>query len=144
MNARIIMSVALSVILLSVIVSADFPVPTLLEFYESGDKEFQEVEISDFLVYFHQRVISNEKYTALVEANQIVYKFDKKTNELIEKKIDWRKDLPKKLPEIKVTKEQVESMVKGQVTSSNLMYIAGIVLLTPSTEVTELGFKVKR
>ncbi len=92
----------------------------LLEKYEANYERFEEIEIGDKIVYYYQRAVED----AIVEKDYIVYQFDKETKELIAKKSHWRDDLPEKLPEIKVTKEQAESMVKGEALFSNLYIIS--------------------
>jgi hypothetical protein len=91
----------------------------LLAKYETGDKEFKRVEIGDMIVYFHQRTIDE----AIVEKDFIVYQFDKDTKELLNKKIFWRSGLPEHVTP-KLTKEEAESMVKGEVQFTRLYIIS--------------------
>jgi hypothetical protein len=91
----------------------------LLRKYETGDKEFKRFEIGDRIVYFHQRMING----AIVEKDFINYQFDKNTGKLLDKKVNWRTDLPEHIA-INITKGQVESMVKGEVQFSNLYIIS--------------------
>jgi len=93
---------------------------SLLEKYEAGDKEFDEVQVGDKIVYYYLRKIGD----ATVEKDYIVYQFDKKTKELLAKKTHWREGLPEKLPEMRITKDQAESMVKGEVLLSRLYIIS--------------------
>jgi hypothetical protein len=100
-------------------VSATIAYGDLLAKYETGDKEFKRIEIGDMIVYFHQRMIDG----AIVEKDFLVYQFDKDTKELLEKKIHWRSDLPEHVT-VEVTKEEAESMVKGEVQFSKLYLIS--------------------
>ena len=91
----------------------------LLGKYEKSDKKFKRCEIGDMIVYWHQRMIDD----AIVEFDYIRYEFDKNTEELIEKDVHWRDDLPEQLPPI-ISSEQAESMIRGQVLSTKLYYIS--------------------
>jgi hypothetical protein len=62
----------------------------LLAPYETGDKYFEQFEIGDLIVYFHQRTTPGG---AIVEKDFINYQFDKESKELLEKKMNWREDL---------------------------------------------------
>ena len=92
----------------------------LLKEYESNYTDYKEVEIGEKKVYYYQRMLNG----AIVEKDQTVYQFDKNTKELLAKKVRRRDDLPEWLPEIKVTKEQAESMVSGNVLFSKLYIIS--------------------
>jgi len=92
----------------------------LLEKYESNYEDYKEVETDKKKVYYYQRMING----AIVEKDQIVYQFDKNTKKLLAKKVCWRDDLPKRIPEIKITKEQAESMVPREVLFSKLYIIS--------------------
>jgi hypothetical protein len=100
----------------------------LLRKYEKSDRKFKRVEIRNNIIYFHQRKIDN----AVVEKDFIIYKFDKNTGKLKDKKINWRNDLPESLPKLlkenkggpPVTKKEAESMVEGTVQFSELFIIA--------------------
>lgn len=89
----------------------------LLGKYETSDKLFKRVEIGNMLVYRHQRMIDN----AIVEKDRIVYIFDKNTKGLIEKVVQWRKDLPGHVTPA-ITKEQAESIAEGG--SATLYFIS--------------------
>jgi len=91
----------------------------LLAKYETGDKEFKRVKISDMIVYFHQRMIDE----AIVEGDRIVYQFDGNTGELLNKKIRWRSNLPEHVTPL-ITKEEAESMVRGEVQFTRLYIIS--------------------
>jgi len=92
----------------------------LLRQYEANYEQFKEVEIADKTVYYQQRKIGE----AIVEKNFIVYQFDKNTGKLLARKVHWRDDLPERLPKIKITKEQAESMVEGEVQFTKLYIIS--------------------
>ena len=91
----------------------------LLAPYETGEREFKGYEIGDKIVYFHQRMLNG----AIVEKDFINYQFDRDTEELLDKKVHWRKDLPEHVA-IKVTKEHAESMAEGEVQFSKLYIIS--------------------
>jgi hypothetical protein len=91
----------------------------LLWKYETGDKEFKRFEIGDRIVYFHQRMIDG----AIVEKDFINYQFDENTGGLLDKKVHWRTDLPEHI-NIKITKQQAESMAEGEVKFSKLYIIS--------------------
>jgi len=92
----------------------------LLGKYEANYEEFEEVEIDDKIVYFHQRKIDE----AIVEKDSMVYQFDKDTGELLAKRIHWRDDLPEHLSDSMIAKEQAESLVEGEVQFSRLCIIS--------------------
>lgn len=91
----------------------------LLAKYETHDKEFKRFEIGDMIVYFHQRTIDE----ATVEKDFIVYQFDKDTKKLLNKKIHWRNGLPEHVTP-KITKEEAESRVRGEVQFTRLYIIS--------------------
>ena len=90
----------------------------LLKKLETSDKEFERYERGDAIFYYHKRMIDN----AIVEFDRLWYKFDKNTKELIEKDVHWRDDLPEHLPPI-ISREQAESMVRGEIDSAALYFI---------------------
>ena len=91
----------------------------LIKKYETGDKKFKRFEIGNTISYFHQRIIDG----AVVENDFIVYQFDRRTKELIDKKMHWRTDLPEQIA-TKITQKHAESMVKGEVQSAKLYIIS--------------------
>jgi hypothetical protein len=91
----------------------------LLGDYEPGDKEFEQLEIGDSIVYFHQRMIDD----AIVEKDFIVYEFNRTTGELIDKTVHWLSGLPEHIT-IDITKEKAESMVEGEVQFTELYIIS--------------------
>jgi hypothetical protein len=95
--------------------------------YESGDKEFEEIEIGEMVVFWHQRMIDG----AIVEKNQIVYQFDKNSGQLLEKKVSWRDDLPEHI-EIFVTQAEAEMLAGGEVLFS------GLYMISPESDVYPL------
>ena len=122
MNTRVLsisVVTVISMLTLGIAISRANSDDDLLAKYETGDKEFERVEIADMIVYFHQRMIDK----AIVEKDFIVYQFDKNTKELLNRKIHWRSDLPEHVtPEI--TREDAESMVKGEVQFTKLYVIS--------------------
>ena len=94
-------------------------VDSLLGKYETGDKVFKRYEIGRKIVYFHQRMIGD----AIVEGDFIRYQFDRDTEELLDKGVHWRDDLPENLPAV-ISKEEAEVMVSGDIQSSRLYYIS--------------------
>ena len=94
----------------------------LLAPYETGEREFRRVEISDKIVFFHQRMVGE----AIVEKGSIVYQFDRNTKELLNKKVRWRGEIPEpptyEFPVI--TKKESEAMVDGEVVSRQLYIIS--------------------
>jgi len=91
----------------------------LLEPYEKNYENFQEIEIGDKTVFFQQRIIGN----AIVEKDFKVYQFDKESGEFVKKIINWQNDLPEYLPP-RISKEQAESMVEGEIRFSKLYIIS--------------------
>jgi hypothetical protein len=97
----------------------------LLKQYETGKREFRELMVGDrILVFFHERTLDNEKYSAKVERDQIVYQLDPTTGSLLKTISTWRPDLPETLPAIGVTRELAEAMVEGEVIFSQLYIIS--------------------
>jgi len=92
----------------------------LFEEYGDGGRYFEEIEISHMLVYFHQRTIGE----ATVEKDYIVYQLDKDTGELLARKSHWRNDLPAILPSARISREQAEAMVEGEIQFSDLYIIS--------------------
>ncbi len=91
----------------------------LLRQYESGDKEFERLEIGDMIVYWHQRVIDG----AIVEKDQIVYQFDAVSEELLAKKVHWRDDLPEHIT-INIIVDEAEIIAGGEPLYSNLYIVS--------------------
>jgi hypothetical protein len=78
--------------------------------YEDGTRSFREVEINERLVvYYHMRTLGE----AHVEKDFIVYQFDRRTGELLDKKTHWRDDLPGSLPEYSISREEALATVEG-------------------------------
>jgi hypothetical protein len=92
----------------------------LLDKYESGDRIFQEVRIGDKTVYYHQRMIGD----AIVEKDFVVYQFDGNSGKLMAKRTNWRDDLPNHLPRIGVSRDEAESLARGEIQFSKLYYIS--------------------
>ncbi len=83
------------------------------------DLPFEELEIGNKRVLFHQRIIG----PATVEKDFIVYHYDLDTGEFLAKKKTWRDDLPDRLPEI-IPQEAAEALVEGDIQFNRLYYIA--------------------
>lgn len=88
--------------------------------YESSDRQFEETEIGDKTVYFHQRMVGE----AIVEKDYIVYQFDRQTGRLLTRKAHWRDDVWDRLPEALIGSYEAEAMVAGEVQSSRLYIIS--------------------
>jgi len=101
-------------------VSAAADATDLFEEYGDGGRYFEEIEISHMLVYFHQRMIG----AATVEKDYIVYQLDKDTGELLARKSHWRDDLPAVLPGARVSREQAEALVAGEIQFSDFFIIS--------------------
>ncbi len=92
----------------------------LLRGLEPAERQFQEYEIGDKVVYFYQRMLDG----AIVEKDFISYQFDSKTGTLLAKKQHWREDLPGHLPEIQVTREQAQAKIGGEIESARLFILS--------------------
>jgi hypothetical protein len=79
------------------------------------DLEYKRVEVGNRVVYYHQRTLGQ----AIVEKDFINYQFDAKSNKFLKGLKRWRKDLPDQLPPLRLTKEEAEAMVEGEVQFSN-------------------------
>ena len=62
----------------------------LLQGYVDEPAKFKELEIGNRIVYWYPRRLGE----AIVEKDQIVFRFDRETQELIDVKRHWREDLP--------------------------------------------------
>jgi len=103
-------------------------VDDLLQQYETGDREFEKFEIGSMIVFWHQRMIGE----AVVEKNQIVYQFNKTTEELLDKKIHWRDDLPETIT-VNVLEEEAEAAAGGEPLFSRLY------IISPESDVFKLA-----
>ncbi len=92
---------------------------SLLSQYENGERDFEEIEIGEMVVFWHQRMIDG----AIVEKDQIVYQFDKSSGQLVDKKVIWREGLPEHIA-IKVSQAEAEMLAEGQVLFSDLYIIS--------------------
>jgi hypothetical protein len=92
----------------------------LLRGLEPAERQFQEYEVGDKVVYFYQRMLDG----AIIEKDFISYQFDSKTGALLAKKEHWREDLPEHLPETEVTREQVEAKIGGEIESVRLFILS--------------------
>lgn len=94
----------------------------MLSEYETGNRQFRRYEVGEKIVSFYQRMIDD----AIVEGDYIVYQFDRNTEQLLDSRTHWRTDLPEHLPApaTLISKEQAESMVKGNVQFTKLYFIS--------------------
>ena len=101
----------------------------LLNRVEKSDRVFKRLENTRIKMtsFFHQRMVG----PAIVEKDFIRYIFDSETNELIEETKRWRKGLPKTVTP-KISQAEAESLVKGAVTSSQLL------IISPESEIFHL------
>ncbi|MHC4478757.1 MAG: hypothetical protein ACYTEL_24250 [Planctomycetota bacterium] len=93
----------------------------LLARAEKSNRVFKKLEIREVKIvsYFHRRKIDQ----ATIEKDFIRYQFNTETEELIEKTVRWRSDLPAQLPPV-IAQGQAESMVQGVVQSCKLYFIS--------------------
>ncbi|UCC81203.1 MAG: hypothetical protein JSW64_07565, partial [Candidatus Zixiibacteriota bacterium] len=91
----------------------------LLRPYETGERDFERFEIGDLIVFWHQRTIDG----AIVEKDQIVYQFDSQSEQLLNKKMNWREDLPKNIT-VNIDAGEAESRVAGEPISATLYIIS--------------------
>ena len=91
----------------------------LLGKYERNDKRLKKYDFEDVTVYFHQRMIDD----AIVEGDYIVYQFDRNTKELLHKRTHWLSGLPEHVTPL-ITKEQAESLVRGEIQFTKLYIIS--------------------
>lgn len=85
--------------------------------------KFRGLEIGSKKVFYRQHKIGE----ALVEGDIELYHFDKKTNEVLKQKRQWRSDLPEQLPDVidrATAIEVVADVVKGEALSATLFYIS--------------------
>jgi len=94
--------------------------PGLFERYGDAGRHFDELEIGDMRVYFHQRTIGE----ATVEKEYIVYQLDKDTGELLARKSQWRDNLPVDMPQARLSQAQAEALVAGEILFSRLYIIS--------------------
>ena len=99
----------------------------LLSRYETGDREFERLEIGDMIVYWHQRMIDG----AIVEKDQIVYQFDSSSEELLARKVHWREDLPEHIT-INIIVDEAEIIAGGEPLRSELY------IISPESDIFEL------
>lgn len=90
-----------------------------LQEYETSGREFTEVQIGGRTVYFHQRTANG----AIVEKDFMVYQFDRASDELLDKRMHWRSDLPEGVVPA-VARDQAESMAEGAVQFTELYIIS--------------------
>ncbi len=106
--------------------------------------QFHELEISDRVLYFHQRVIRRGSLEAIVQEDQVAYHFDRANGRLRDFRIQWRDDLPDELPEV-IDRPIAEAVVvehlflkaarQGKTTTTDPKFgFAGLYYLSPDSE----------
>jgi hypothetical protein len=111
------LSTGFAVLLATVACASDHD---LLSGLEPTERQFQEYEVGDKVVYFYQRMLDG----AIVEKDFISYQFDGKTGTLLAKKQHWHEDVPEHLPEIQVTREQAQAKIGGEIESARLFILS--------------------
>ena len=93
----------------------------MLRSVDKSDRVFTRLENTKIKIvsFFHRRKIGE----AIVEKDFVRYQFDTETGNLIEEKRKWREGLPDRVTPV-TTREQAESMVEGEATSSSLYIIS--------------------
>jgi ASPIC and UnbV/FG-GAP-like repeat/FlgD Ig-like domain len=97
--------------------AAQYP---LLAPHEDGSLNFQEFNISNKIVYHHQRMIGD----AEVENDRILYHFDQQSHRLLAVYRDWRNDLPDELPQLAMNATVASYMTNGIIHFTKLIYIS--------------------
>lgn len=121
MKKPIIIFNCLVVIVFSLLMSSEgyAELDELLKTYETGNREFERIEIGDLIVFWHQRTIDG----AIVEKDRIVYQFDADSEQLLNKKVSWREDLPQNIT-IEINAVEAEVKVAGKPISTTLYIIS--------------------
>jgi|GEM_PF-2312228 len=60
---------------------------------------------------------------AVIAGDELYYAFDIESGRLVNERIHWREDLPEQLPPLRISREEAEAMVEGEVTSSTLVVL---------------------
>jgi hypothetical protein len=61
---------------------------------------------------------------AVVVADELYFRFDVQSGDLMMERIHWRRNLPEHLPPLRISKQKAESMVEGTVQRSYLAFIS--------------------
>jgi hypothetical protein len=106
------------------------------ERYGIADKlqshRFQErmCKSADCIICYCGRIIDE----AVVYGDELYYRFDIESGELLMERIHWREDLPDHLPSPLINQQEAEAMVDGEVDSSHLAILSPDHMLFESTE----------
>jgi hypothetical protein len=76
--------------------------------------------ISDSIACFYGRRIDE----AFVFSDELYYGFDIQSGALLRRRIHWHEDLPEHLPPFRISRQEAEAMVEGEVSYSALTYIS--------------------
>jgi hypothetical protein len=71
---------------------------------------------SDCIICYGHRMIDEVR----VGSDELYYRFDFESGELLMERIHWREDLPEHLPEPLISQQEAEAMVEGEVRGSHL------------------------
>ena len=73
---------------------------------------------SDCVICYADRMLG----AARVEGDELYYRIDARTGELVMERIHWRGDLPQQLPSPLISQQEAEALVEGRVESSYLAF----------------------
>jgi len=96
------------------------PPPELLRSFGDDGLDFERVVIGDLEIYHHQRTLLG----ALVEKDQIVYRFDRRTGQFLGRKASWRDRLEGRTPQPVIDAERAEALASGTALFSTLVIIS--------------------
>ena len=121
MNGRLVF-VLLTSFAAAVLLGAAQPGQTenLLERYEPGDASFRSIEVDGDVIYFKQRMVGE----AIVEKDMALYRFDRVSGELLDRKGYRRTDVPNRLPAEMITRAQAETLAEGEALFTRLYIIS--------------------
>ncbi len=97
----------------------------VIEEHGDGHLEFERVVVGPFEVHHHQRTL----HGAVVEKDQIVYRFDRKTGEFLSRKSSWREGLESRTPEPVVAAAEAMALAPGAV------LFVGLYVISPESDV---------
>ncbi|MBD3368511.1 MAG: T9SS type A sorting domain-containing protein [Candidatus Eisenbacteria bacterium] len=100
----------------------------VIEEHGDGHLAFERVVIGPFEVYHHQRTL----HGAVVEKDQIVYRFDRASGELLSRKAVWRDDVDDRTPAPVITAGEAGALAPGSV------LFADLYIITPDSDVFPL------
>ncbi len=105
----------------------------ILKTVQSAQSGFQRVEVGEKEIYYKMRTIDG----AIVENDFVSYEFDKDSEVLLDTRQIARTEVPPSLPDLKISKQEAESLVDGQILNSQLYLIdeeSDIFALDPAPE----------